>query len=239
MHVEVVVNTAFAGDTDGSGAQIEQAAITLAIHGLGEIDVPAQAVTYNQLWGDTPGVLAIEEPAFLPFSRSGVGADVAGEVGNVAQKESSQGHAAGRIGSIALVKGQLASAVAVTGNAQIQGIADVCTELNGVVADDAGPVVDELILVFALQQRAVATIDAQAKTDAAKGAGTNNIASVFITRVAEAADKVTRLAGSKIGTQVKTGDANITRRCGANAVGDHVDVILHVAEAEIGQQVGA
>src|SRR5204863_86737 len=83
---------------------------------------------------------------------------------------------------------QLASAVAVTGNAQIQGIADVCTELNGVVADDAGPVVDELILVFALQKRAVATIDAQAKTDAAKGAGTNNIASVFITRVAEAAD---------------------------------------------------
>ena len=104
------------------------------------------------------------------------------------------------------------------------------------VADNPCPVVDNLVLVLAFQQRAVAAVDAQTIADAAEGAGANNIAGVFITRVAEAADEVTRLAGSEVGTQIKAGNADITRRSCAHTIGNHIDVILHKAKAEVGEQ---
>src|SRR5438105_4251004 len=238
LHVEVVVNTAFAGNADGGGAQVEQATVILAVDRFWEINIPTQTIADAQLGSSAPSILAVEEPALLPLRRRGVAADVAGEMGHVAQQESSQGNAAGRIGGIALVKGQLAGAVAVAGNTQIQGIADVAAKLNRMVAEDFGPVVDELILILAFQQGTVAAVDAEAEANAAEGTGAENSAPVLVAGTAEATDQVSRLAGGEVGTQIKAGNTDITRRSCAHSVGNHVHVIFHVAKAEVGKQAG-
>ncbi len=62
---------------------------------------------------------------------------------------------------------QLPGAVRVGRNAEVAAITQIGANFEGVVAVDHGPVVDDLELVFALGQRAVAAVDVQAAANVA------------------------------------------------------------------------
>ena len=141
------------GRQDFAGAQVDEAAFAGAVHGLRTIEFPAQAVVHGQLLGDAPGVLPIEEPAILCLAGIVYGADVALEELHVAQQERGQTGTAA-VGSLRAggIEVELPGAVLVAGDAQVVGAADVGAELEGVIALDLGPVVDELILIFILDR---------------------------------------------------------------------------------------
>ena len=84
----------------------------------------------------------------------------------VAQHEGGESETAlrcgGRVLGGAVVEVHQAGAILVGRHAQVAAIAKIGADLDGVVANDLGPVVDNLELVFALGQRAVAAVDAQA-----------------------------------------------------------------------------
>src|SRR5258708_19331900 len=61
--------------------------VVVAVNGFGEIDLPAQTVVKGELGGETPSVLAVEEPALLPFGSVQAAADETVEAGHIAKKE--------------------------------------------------------------------------------------------------------------------------------------------------------
>src|SRR5262249_27132681 len=111
----------------------------------------------------TDRVLSKEEEARLCFICVGGLANVAPKRGHVAEQKCCQTRSSYCLApdhTLSLVSGEseLASPMNVAGNSQIVGIAYVRTEFDGVVAVDFGPVVHKLVLMFALQKRAVALI---------------------------------------------------------------------------------
>src|SRR5580692_2306801 len=128
--------------------------------------------------GEAPGVLSIEEGALLEFlgvgfagvsnvasERSGFGWS-SGSIRDIAEQESGKAESArcgkGLIGSWAGTEVDVACAVGVRRNAEVARVAQICADLEGVVAANDGPIVDDLSLVFAFGQRAVAAVDVEA-----------------------------------------------------------------------------
>ena len=95
-------------NADSAGSKVydvRESSVSFAVHGLGEVNLPAQTVIDGQLRSCAPGILSVKEEALLPLScvvrtgDSGV-VDVAGKRGHVAQEERGQVQAAIRaIGS--------------------------------------------------------------------------------------------------------------------------------------------
>ena len=160
--VEIETDALAAGDQHLAGVDVDEAALARAGHGLRTIDLPAQAVVDRQLPRRLPLILPVEEPAILPFLGIRDAADVALEDAHVAEQERRQRRAAaGRALRARRVELQLARAMPVARNAQVQRVADVGAELDGVVALELRPVVDELELPLVLAQRAVAARELQ------------------------------------------------------------------------------
>ena len=109
-------------------------------------------------------------------------------------------------------------------HAQVVGLPDIGTELERVIAVDVRPVVDELILVFVLIERAIAAIDAECRT------GAEEVVTVSV-------DEERRHVGSE-GIVVQAGDTQRLCRIGPQRVWSYEDFVAEVAEAEIGQQIG-
>ena len=108
--------------------QIKSRAVAGAVHGLGEDHFPAQAEGDGQLRSGAPFILPVpEEAALLAFLGVGAGADVAVEVGHVAQQEGGKTipgdwrfwPADGNVAGDAAVEGEFAGAVAVARHAEI------------------------------------------------------------------------------------------------------------------------
>ena len=113
--------------------------------------------------------------------------------------------------------------MAVAWHAQVECLTDVDTELEGMVALNLGPVVDELILVFILNQGAVAPVHAQCIAEAEEVAGVT-------------VDKESGHARIEIIVYVQAGDTGILRRSGANSIRLPKDFITEPAKAEVCQQ---
>ena len=87
----------------------------------------------------------------------------------------------------------------VAGNAQVVSAPDIGAELEGVIALNLCPVVDELILVFILNQRAIATVHAE------RIAETEQVVAVSV-------DEERRHAGIELGIRVQAGDSGVLAR---------------------------
>ena len=85
--------------------------------------------------------------------------DEAEEGGDIAQEERRQILATiAFVGRVSTTEHQGTCAGAIAWNAQIHGIAHVSAELELMVAADLGPIIDELELLFVLDQRTVADV---------------------------------------------------------------------------------
>ncbi len=73
--------------SDVPGVQIEQAALALAIHGLREVQLPAEAIIDSEPRGSAPLILGIEEEALLSLLRIGVLRLRAPESSGIAQQK--------------------------------------------------------------------------------------------------------------------------------------------------------
>src|SRR5262249_39773629 len=157
LNVAVGSKSTLSRHPNGAVGEIGKPALVFSIHGLREINFPAQAVVERQLRSDAPSVLSVEKEPFLPLGGVSTGADVSAEAGDVAEQQGSQTQAA-RTGvrSPQLVEGQLPGAIGIAGNSQVPGFTNIGAEFVLVVAYDLGPVVDELDLVLAFGQGAVA-----------------------------------------------------------------------------------
>jgi hypothetical protein len=101
--------------------------------------------------------LRVKAAALLPVGR-GAAVDVeALELRDLAFEDRSD--AGVRAGAVA--EDEQAGAVGVTGVAQVEGVAQVRAEADGVVAVDLGPIVVELQNLLALFERAVAVLRAE------------------------------------------------------------------------------
>src|SRR5437879_1281610 len=110
-------------------------------------------------------------------------------------------------------------------DAQVASLADVGAELEGVVALDLRPVIDELDLFLIHNQRAVTAVDSQSVAELEKV-------------IAIVVDEEGRHPSGKGCVQIDAGNSRVLGRRGLQAVGDHVDLVAEKAEAEVGQQVG-
>src|SRR5258706_208339 len=143
--------------------EIGKAAVAFRIDCFREVDLPTQSIVDGQLRRDSPSVLTVEEPPLLAFGGTaggrqvGIG-DVPSERGHLSQQERPQVQAA-RTGARRCLGAEVvfARSIVVTGDTQVQCIANVGPELNLMIAPHLRPVVDELDLLFALGQRAIAT----------------------------------------------------------------------------------
>ena len=158
-----------AGDSDQTVIQVRETTVALAVDGFGEVNFPTKAVGQGQFGANAPGVLTVKEGPLLTFGSVQAGAYEALELGDVPENESSQPEAIGPgISCTELVEEKQTAAALITGYAKIHGVADVRSELNGVVALRARPVVYKLELLFAFGQWAIATSGVQT---IAKGEG--------------------------------------------------------------------
>src|SRR6267378_1939401 len=69
LHVSLEVNIAKASHIDQTGAEVQPSTSTLSGNRLREINLPSQSIVEYQFASDAKGVLAIEEPSLLTFSR--------------------------------------------------------------------------------------------------------------------------------------------------------------------------
>jgi hypothetical protein len=103
-------------------------------------------------------------------------ADVPLEPRYVSEQEGGKsGTAAARPLSSGSIELQFARAMPVAGHAKVVGPANVGPELEGVVALNLRPVIDELILILILDQRAVTAVDAQRVTEAERNAAAASV----------------------------------------------------------------
>ena len=225
LHVHVETRVALAGDGNFTGREADKTTIPCLVDGLWAVVLPAQTVVQGELAVDTPLVLSEEEVAVLCFAGVERVGDVALEAGDVAHQERSEAGTTTR-GTLRArsVEVELAGAVTVRRDSQIQSAAEIGTELNRVVTRDLRPVVDELELLFVLDERAVAAVDAE---------GVAELEQV----VAVAVDEESGHTRGKVRVQVHTGDAGVFCRRGANTVRLAKDVITDITKTEIGEQV--
>src|SRR5581483_2920273 len=116
--------------------------------------------------------------------------------------------------------------MAIARNTQVQGIADIRTELKRVIAANFADVVHKLELAFQLRQRAIAVrVVPESISDA----------SLWTCWVL---DVEPRQTGGVRRVQIQSWNASGCSRRSAESVGNIVDVIPHVAEAEFVDQTG-
>ena len=87
LDVEVEANALAAGDEHLAGVHVDEAALARSGHGLGTIDLPAQAVVDRQPRRGLPLILSVEEPAILPFFGVGHAADISLEYAHITEQE--------------------------------------------------------------------------------------------------------------------------------------------------------
>src|SRR4051812_46778882 len=107
----------------------------------------------------------------------------------------------------------------IAGNPKVHSVANIATKLEFVLASDLRPIIYKLELLLTLDQRAVASVYAQA-----------------VAEVCEPVSKVGGLARGEIITHVQTGDADRSGWCSAHSVRRHVYVIAVIAKPKIGDQ---
>ena len=150
------------------------------------------------------------------------GADVAPKPLNVADQERCEARAAAvRPLGARGVEGELARAVLVARHAQVVGAPNVGPELDGVVAQNLRPVVDELKLLFVLVERAVAAVHAERVAE-------------FEKAVAVAVDEERGHAAGEIVEFSRV--CRRPRRARARPFGGHENLIAEQAEPKIGEK---
>ncbi len=111
----------------------------------------------------------------------------------------------------------------VAGHPQVLRIANIGSELEGVVAPDVRPVGHPLPLLLALVERAVAPVDVKGVAEIEAGQAFN--------------EKPGHARGEEV-VVVQPRNAGVGGRAGANAVRQHLHAVPEEAKAEVGQQVG-
>src|SRR5258708_4382132 len=138
VHLLVAV-TADATDTDdtrSTGDERRESAVTRCVDGFGIDDVPTDTVVHSKFPGHAIAVLTIEGKPFLAIRRIVLVHIETLKLVDMAKEERCQARAgAVGTGGSAAVEVEDASAVVVAGVAEIQGVTNVPTELDGVVAD--------------------------------------------------------------------------------------------------------
>ena len=226
--VEIEADALAAGDQHLAGVDVDEAALARAGHRLRAIDLPAQAVVDRQLARRLPLILTVEEQAVLPLLGVRDAADIALEDADVAEQERRQRRAAaGRSLRARRVELQFARAMPVARNPQVHRVPDIGAELDGVIALELRPVVDELELPLVLTQRTVAARELQ------------RVAEVeLVARIAAraiAVEEKRRHAPAEI-IDVQSGNARIGRGVRIAAARIDVDAIAEPAESHVGQQ---
>ena len=157
VHISVQVISADAGHTDDACIDVREAALGFTVYTLREVDFPAQAVSHRKFRRYAPRILAVEEPALLAFRSVQARTDEPLEGSNVAQQEGCKTVAAcAAIRCVSGIDVQQPRPARIARRSQVHRITDVSTELDLVVALGFRPVVDELELLFAFRQRAIA-----------------------------------------------------------------------------------
>ena len=128
------------------------------------------------------------------------------------------------LGSV-IVEIELAGAVRIAGHAQVIRIADVCTEFNAVLAAHVRPIIHKLVLMFLLDEGAVALVHVQ-------GVAKKELRS---SGLLDGERRHSR--GNRV--QVNTWYASVCGGCCAKAPGAHIHPVAHVAEADIRQECRA
>ena len=170
-------------------------------------------------------VLREEEQPVLGLARVERVGDVTLEARDISHQEGRQARpaAAGALCARG-VEIQFARTVAVARDAQVVCAADVGTKLEGVVALNLGPVVHELILVFILDQRAIAAIDAQRVPEAGTDCSAVSV------------DEEGGHAGVEVVVHVHARNTGVLRRRRADSVWLAEYVVANIPKAEIGEQ---
>ena len=142
---------AYPRDENLTGVQIEETAVAGLIHGLRVNHIQPQSVVEGQLRRDAPGVLAVVEVTPLPLCGICFRADVATELGHVAEEEGSQAEPSAAANSA--VASNMTCRVrfglnesspercAIARHAQVDRAAHVDTKLEGVIAEQLREVV--------------------------------------------------------------------------------------------------
>src|SRR5438270_3011481 len=127
----------------------------------------------------------------------------------------------------------------IAGYAQVARIADVSAKLNLMIAHDLCPVINKLELVFLLDKRAVAAIDAQTVPKIAKTAGLTESSCVLAVS-SRTSYKVRGLTCTKVAlvdtrNGVEPRNADVGSRSCADPIGYDVDVVSNVSETKVGE----
>src|SRR5260221_6587869 len=110
-------------------------------------------------------------------------------------------------------------------NAQIVSVANIRSELEGVIAADFGPVVHKLILVLALKKRAIALIRTEGISHA-------KIGCVAVACGRPGISYKEWHSGRELVTLVQSGYAGVFRGCRAYTTRRHVNVIAHISKTK-------
>src|SRR5690349_10648580 len=121
----------------------------------------------------------------------------------------------------------------IAGNPQIARIANVRAKLDLVVALNLRPVIDELELVFLLNQRTIAAVDSQPIAKVAESASLADLADILPIPARLPHEKC-RLIGRK-SIKVQTRNPDGCRRVCAFTVGGNTDVVPDVSKPKIRQ----
>ena len=227
LHIQIAAHAIHARHQHLARLEAYKTSARISVDHLRTVDFPPQSVVHGQPGRHLPGILAEEKPPVLGFARVERIGNVAFEARDVADQERSQtGAAAARPLRARRVEVELARAVPVARHAQVEGAADIGSELERVVAADLGPVVDELILILVLNERAVAAVDTQGVTELEQAA-------------AVTVDEKCGQAGVEILVDVHARNACLLRWRGADAVGLAKHLVAEPTEAEVREKRGA
>ena len=156
------------GNPDFAGVQIGETALSLAIDSFREVKLPAQTVIHGQLGSDAPAVLYVSEHPLLTFLGIGRNRHIPGHIGDIPEQEAGETHASrssqgwiGGVFGVSSAEMQFAGPIAVAGYAQVPCVTHIYAKLQAVRPHDFRPIVHDLILVFSLEQWAVARVHAQ------------------------------------------------------------------------------
>ena len=160
LHISVQVVRAYASHANNASIDVREAALGFAVDTLREINLPAQAVGHRKFWRYAPGVLTIEEPTLLAFRGVQARADEPLKRGYVAQQECRKAITTdAAICRVSRIDVQQTGTAGIARHAKVLGIANISAELQRMIALRSCPVIDELNLLFAFRQRAVAASD--------------------------------------------------------------------------------
>src|SRR5258708_31077708 len=104
----------------------------------------------------------------------------------------------------------------ITWHAQVLGVTNVSAKLEGVSSKRFGPVIDELNLVLALEQRAIAATHVEAFSEFTDAGGFLNIA-----RAVSCKAQLRESSGERI-TQVDSRNAGVLHRSQGVVIGSYI-----------------